>query len=238
MTSFGFPKQFDKNISFVVATFLTPKANKFLDWIDVDQLDWGELSMWVDDSILFNYQHKIDNYNWLTNLCRNANATFYVEKYMETSNNSNYVYLYSVLCENINAMSLLQKLTNNFTTKLEHINWKKLCKNKNAIPILNKITNNFTTNLNLIDWENLCKNENAVPIIKKFFPELNKKSFHHWTYICENPNCVELLNHVTNNFTEKLYLIDWTTLAENPYSIPLIQQHWENAKEYIYWNSF
>ena len=76
MTSLGFLQQFDKNVSFVIATFLTPKSYKFLDWIDAAQLDWDILSTWIDEDILIKNPRRI---NWLE-ISMNENATSLVYK--------------------------------------------------------------------------------------------------------------------------------------------------------------
>jgi hypothetical protein len=44
MTSIGFSKKFDKNVSSIIAEFITPKPYKFLDW-DI-------LHTWLNESML------------------------------------------------------------------------------------------------------------------------------------------------------------------------------------------
>jgi hypothetical protein len=125
--------------------------------------------------------------------------------------------------------------------KLSKYGWSNLSENKHAIPFLEHITQNFTTNLDKLDWKELSKNENAIHIVSR--PEfrdridlsylvLNKNAIDllkqilyamkiddisdtDWRNLCLKPHGVQLLEHLTCNFTKHLNKIDWTLLSGN-----------------------
>jgi hypothetical protein len=239
MTSFGFPLQFDKNVSYVVATFLTPKQYKFLDWIDQTKLNWANLSYWVDESIVKKNSTKID---WLNISC-NENAPFLIynifenkhffyqkieEKLMqkrspyytdvEKCNDDIRVILWGHLSENSSdvAMKILLKHP-------DKINWRMLSKNShpNAISILEQ-------NQDKIDWWNLCYNSGAIQLLKEktkdFTTNLDLVDRYN---LCTNPAAIDIIK-------KNPHLIDWVGLSRNPKSLHMFHQIIEQSR----WNRF
>jgi hypothetical protein len=203
MTSFGFPKQFDKNVSFVIATFLAPKPYKFLDWIDPAKLNWETLSGWVDQSILIKHPRKI---NWFA-ISINENATSLVYKmYQERQN------VYNHLEQSLNPFYYFMQANDG----LEECFWNGI----------NKNCSNFAMNLLLnhpdkINLEYLSGNSNPTAIT---LLEQNPNKID-WNELCLNPGAIHILNQRTKHFTTNIQLINWYNLCCNPSAIDIIKRN-------------
>lgn len=261
MTSFGFPKQFDKNVSSVIAKFVTPVPKRFLDWVETDKLDWYCVCKWVDDSILFDYKDNLTE-EQLYSICENENAIFFIEDRIENKTRNKLqrkqlsVIDWSLLSSNKNAIHILKK-------HRDQIFLHRLCLNENAIQWLSELTNNFTENMHRIDWTNFCKNKNAIPILERLIkenPKISKdlnwiqlsanpnaisllendyKSIN-FASLCKNPNAIPFLEKITNNFTKNMELIHWYNLTSNPNAVPILEKHWlqpnSNLPDKISWD--
>jgi len=251
MTSIGFTKQFDKNVSSIIAQFVTPIPKKFLNWIDTNKLDWYCVCRWVDDSILFDFQHKLIEEH-LYSLFMNENAIFFIEERIKNkmknslfrnqisvidwaflSSNKNAIHIlkqnkdqvfFHKLCRNENAIAWLGEITNNFTEKMYQIDWSNFCQNPNAVPIIEQLLQQNKTVIQNLNWTNLCKNPNAVDLCEKYL------SYTNFGHLCCNPNAIPLLQKLTKNFTNYINPVDLYKLTSNPNAISIIEQHWNKNK--------
>ena len=125
---------------------------KLRDWIDIDKLDYGELSNNLNAiELLKENKNKI---NW-TNLSNNPNA---IELLKENQDKINWSYLSS----NTNAISLLEENPNK-------IDWEVLSSNISAIELLKE-------NQDKIDWLQFSKNPNIFTYDYKKMKEKIKNS--------------------------------------------------------------
>jgi hypothetical protein len=222
MTSLGFPKPFDKNVSYVIVTFLTPKQYKFFDWVYhkdynnklIDQLNWQALNIFLPGSLLEKFPDRI-NYRFLS---LNPNAIDLIEKSLDTR-----------CCPRSGPSSLCDK-----------INWKYLCGNENAIHILKNPE--YKTKYNPeIDMNYLCANPNGIEMVIELkhlsttFSEhknpINLFNKNEISSLCANPNAIHLLNKLTNNFTSNTNYIDWEKLSGNPNAIDILLNNFNTQKE-------
>lgn len=214
MTSLGFPKPFDKNVSFVVATFLAPKQYKFLDWIDQTKLNWEKLSRWIDESILKTNHHKID---WFQ-ILRNKNAVSLIYKF---------------LCENTETINrILYKFLGNVRNMyLSSEGYKIFCEwsichalfRNSSNYALNKIlkyTNNFK---NISEYSWIYLSENTNPVIISLLEQNQDKI--NLCELCYNPAAIHILKQKTNNFTQNLDSIWFNCLNTNPAAIDIIKSN-------------
>jgi len=261
MTSFGFPKPFDKNVSSVIAKFVTPIPKRFLDWVETNKLDWYCVCKWVDDSILFDYKDKLTE-EQLYSVCANENAIFFIEDRIEIkmqnklqrkqlsvidwsllSSNKNAIHILKKykdqiflhrLCLNENAIDWICELTNNFTENMHKIDWTNFCKNKNAIPIIERLIKQNPKIVKDLSWMQLSANPNAISLLQNNYKNINFAS------LCENPNAIPFLKKKTNNFTQNMELIHWYSLTSNPNAIPIFKKHWlqpnSNLPDKISWD--
>jgi hypothetical protein len=257
MTSIGFPCKFDKNVSYVIATFLTPVPKDFVKWVPIHWFNWYVLSCDLEDWILqkyskcvfFNetlknknainfiqehlpyYVDQMGEKDW-TVLCQNENA---ISILSQRDENGNLIYRnkinWEVLCLNKNAIDLIKEFTCNMTKNLDKINIGYLCENENAIPLIREFTCNMTKNLDKIDMESLCRNQNAIDLIKEFTNNMkqNINSFDvKYMYGYEQAN--PFLEKFTNNRTKNVINISISSLCENENAICLIDEYVNNCK--------
>jgi len=270
MTTIGFSKKFDKDVSFLIAQFATPIPKKFVDWVPIDRLGlrnnqpihfnlqnldfehhrlWNMIALlisWVDDSILFDLDHKITHWE-LQELFTNKNAFYFIEHKINQLLKNNQLHLMktsrhiSLLCGNPIAIPILEKLTNNFTTCLDEISWPNLSHNINAVHVLGKkikqsnqkwnqllYQNNqkrIDHDHNVVCWELVCDNPNAVPLIEKYI----------------NKNCALCRQPLTSKSQSNFFCshFNWTGLCNNPNAVHLLQKRFkqnQNPRE-LFWNS-
>jgi hypothetical protein len=222
MTSIGFPNKFDKNVSFLIATFLVPKSRKLLDWIIPEKLDWELVIPNADLSILrkysncvqniglesFAYPHVVEYLEENLNLIRWKSLSWNQCAVHLLEQNKNKI-CWIRICENRAAIDLIREITNNMTVHTHQINFRRLCQNINAIPLIDTFTCNMEKNLNEIDVNLLSRNPNGIPLVESFInkSKLNKSKVN-WKYISENSNAVELLK-------QNIDRIDWREISSN-----------------------
>jgi hypothetical protein len=208
MTSFGFPLQFDKNVSYVIATFLTPKQYKFLDWIDQTKLNWETLSSWVDESILKKNSNKI---YWL-NVPANENAPSLVYDLFENRNN-----FYQKVEDNLlQQRPTMYKDIQGYKRCMNIALWIRL--NFNSSDVAIKI---LLKHANKIKWDVLSHNSHPIAI------SMLSQNQHKidWSNLCCNSGAIHLLKDKTKDFTTNLDLIDRYNLCTNPAAINIIEKH-------------
>lgn len=237
MTSFGFPLQFDKNVSYVIATFLTPKQYKFLDWIDQTQLNWDLLSCWIDESILKKNSTKID---WL-NIAGNENAPSLLYDLFENRYNF-YKKVEQKLLPQLHYFKTMEKRKESISQSLWHslndnssnvainlllkysdkICWDSLSGNPNSIAIFM-----LSQNQKEINWENLCFNSGAIPILKEKTKDFTiNLDLINWGYLCTNPSAIDIIKKNHQH-------IEWSMLTSNPAAMDMIMFP-ENIKKHKY----
>jgi hypothetical protein len=205
MTTFGFPQKFDKNVSFVIATFLTPKQYKFLDWIDQTKLDWENLSGWVDESILKKNSYKI---KW-EHIPSNENAPSLVYDLFENRNGV-YQKVEHRLLQERNYFKTIRKHKESISNNL----WKSLNSNSSnvAINLLLKYSDK-------ISWDFLSENTNPIAI---FMLSQNQEEIN-WETLCFNFAAIPILKEKTKDFTINLDLINWENLSSNQSAIDILK---------------
>jgi hypothetical protein len=194
---------------------------KLLDWIDVNKLDWNELSKnpnLIYDVILLKANFKkIDWYN----LMLNPNAIHLIEKHInehikkfQKKNPSKKIEPCCKtlnLSDNPNAIHILEAYP-------EIINWTRLFTNPNAIHLLEPhVLENFEKNQKMCltpfggySFQYLSENPNAIHILEANPDIIN------WTHLSKNPNAIHMLEKHPNR-------INWTWLSCNPKAIHLLE---------------
>lgn len=212
MSSIGFPKNFDKNVSNVIATFLTPIPHKFLTWIPIDKLDWHYLSSTLSVQMCAKYSDKIK----IESLVHNENAIEYIQHLIKKGQ----FIAFKELCENKNAIPILKQ-------NKQNIHWDYICSNENAIDLIREYTSNMTENLEDIDLEILCGNKNAIPLLEEFIDLcfVNKNKLN-WSEISKNENAFSILK-------KNLDRVDWLAACNNKILILLLQELKPKDLEYV-----
>lgn len=118
------------------------KHKVLLDWIDVDKLDWSNLSKNINATDLLKCY--IDKIDWIE-LSGNCNAIDLIKNNLDKI-------CWKRLSENINAISLIKN-------NLDKICWSKLSRNRSAIHILK-------CHMDKIDWSELSQNEMAISLLE------------------------------------------------------------------------
>jgi len=203
MTSIGFPCKFDKNVASIISLFLAPKPQKFLDWIDVNKLDWKVMSGRIDGSLLARYKHKIKYESFY----RNTNAVELIEDFVRT----NHVVDWKDISQNPTLIHILEK-------NKDKIDWKHLSYNENAVDLIKEFTCNMTINLEYIDLDGLCSNAKASDLIEKY---INDSIFNinqiNWIYVSAFSTTVEFL-------FQHLDRVDWKQASWNKNITLLLQK--------------
>tara|TARA_B110000483_G_C18191042_1_gene540968 strand:+ start:1655 stop:2488 length:834 start_codon:yes stop_codon:yes gene_type:complete len=213
---------FDENIIYIILKYyweLLDKRKVLLDWIDINKLNWDNLSKNYNaiDLLKENY----DKINW-ENLSMNYNALFILYKNI---NKVSYIGLIKNKNKNIEKDIFFKKL--NEKTKLYYIknkpsinllknnlnvlnyfketDWKNLSSNCDAISILEN-------NKDKIDWSILSTNENAIDLLEENQDKIN------WRLLSGNKNAINLLK----NNKDK---INWFNLSGNPSAINILKEN-------------
>lgn len=223
---------FDDNIIILIFNFI--KFQYILrDFINLNLLNWDNLSLNINSIDLFKNNKYINNLN-IENICKNQNKhisdiiyklniniIIFFKKYNKLlMNNSNYIDLikenidkidWNEFSNNTNGIEILEKHKNK-------INWSNLSKNKNAI-------NLFKNKIHFIDFNNFLLNPNINYFINKLYinledfydiNDINLKYKLNWKLISEN--CKNI------NFLEKNYkYINWSKISSNIEAILLIE---------------
>ena len=188
---------------------------KLKDWIPLDKLNWGFLSLNPDAIELL--KENPDKIEWIW-LSSNPNAIELLKEKIDEENKMDKEYLkklpsnkkidYSNLSENVNSIELLRENPKN-------INWMRLSANPSAIGLLK-------ANLEKIHWRQLSRNINAMELLEDNLGKIN------WTALARNPNnrAIELLKANPKK-------IDWIQLSKNPAAIKLLKK----KPNYIDWHS-
>jgi len=140
-------------------TYYVSDIYKLRDWIDIDKINWSNLSR--NPSAIHMLKGKHQFYITWYNLSRNPNAIDLLEQNFDKIN-------WNYLSENPNAIHILEQ---NF----DKIYWYFLSGNPNAIHILEQ-------NFDKINWHILSKNSNAIHILEENMDKIN------WHYLSRNPN--------------------------------------------------
>lgn len=253
MSSLGFPKQFDNNVAFLVAAFLTPHVYKFHEWVyktqiqnsqtkptkkslkHLDKMNWCVLSESLPISLLTKFKRKIV---WQC-LARNQNAIELIENHVDKvfwcalSANPKAIHIlekhkyrinFHYLCSNINGMNLLLEAIETSRYKLGRYDWMSLCDNPNAIPLLKKLTNNFTCNTENVRWPRLSLNPNAIEIIVENFDKIE------WWSLSQNLNLCKFMEMLNPSQKEiAICKLDWYDVSMNPNAIELLVQNFDKV---------
>lgn len=218
MNSIGFSHKFDKNVSSIIALFLTPKQYKFLDWIDQNKLNWIYLSSWVDESIL----KKNANYiQWLY-ICMNENASSLIQLLLQ-NNKCKQLFLKELLHFQQHFDTYFGYHDANDVVMSEYV-WDELSHNSSQFAI-----NLLENNPQKINWNYLSYNSHPRAIS---WLEQNPHKIN-WDNLCSNPNAIHILNEKTKNFTINLHFIDWYNLSSNPNAISILEKN----RYHIKWES-
>jgi hypothetical protein len=220
MTSLGFPKQFDKNVSFVISEFLVEKQYKFLEWIDLDKLEWKFTVQWLPESLLEKYIDKVNHHSCWDCVCLNEHAIRFIEKYSDTLHSSqsdkiNWYYL----AQNRNATHLLKLKDAKLFTEIQLAG---IFSNPNAIEFIEKHYNKLRLNDSLLN--SLCLNTN--PKVHYLLESVGVEHFtqNTWRILSGNEFAFDTLQRITNNFTQYVERLDWKELSRNPRAIELLSR--------------
>jgi len=221
MTSIGFPYQFNKNVSFVIATFLSKPVYKFLDWIEVEKLsNWKLLTHWLDESMIEKYLDVIEARDCWDFLCYNPNAISIIEKNLkkiqwvdDNSKKYNWDKSWINLIKNKNTNHLLGLGCKHFNS----YHWAKVSSTSNNIEFME-------TNINKLSLELLCYNPNPEVhyLIEKI--GIEKLDQYCWQRLSKNEHAIQFLEHITNQFTTNLEKIDWHWLSCNKNAVHILKQ--------------
>jgi hypothetical protein len=197
---------------------------KLLDWIDIDKLNWEELS--ENPNAIHLLEQNQDKIDW-DNLSRNPNAVFLLEQNQDKID-------WDTLSCNPNALSILERNEDKISwnrfcqgdrkksiagaaaisfleRNLDKSDWSNLSHNPNAIHLLEQ-------NQEKINWYNLCMNTNAVHLLEQNPDKID------WNYLCSN-NCPRAVRLIEKNL-DKLAIADWVyNISRNPYAIHLIEKN-------------
>jgi len=188
---------------------------KLKDWIEIQKIDWYNLSLNPNAiNLLLKNQDKI---NW-DNFSLNPNAINILLENFDKINIRNFV-------QNDNLLEAFDNIK-------DKINWLdyiiSLSKNKNSQKIFNKHTNYFKINgLLSCFYEEVINNvKYNISLIKDVNELLEFKNEIDWKSFSANPTTIDYLIKNPNK-------IDWNYLSLNPNGIKLL----ENNPEKINWNN-
>jgi len=219
---------------------------KLLDWIDIDKLDWVELSR--NPNAIHLLEQNPDKICW-KHLSRNPNAVFLLEQNQDKID-------WAMLSRNPHALSILEinKARINWAGFLEGDRiksiagahaisfleqqanrgfffpwlWGSLSHNPNAIHLLEQ-------NQKKINWWNLSMNTNAVHLLEQNQDKID------WNYLCgnKNPRAIHLieknLDQLNPTYDGDQAHQDWSYgISRNPSAIHLIEKNldkieWRNV---------
>jgi hypothetical protein len=147
-----------------------PYVLKLRDWIDINKLNWTELTQNPNSIKLL--EENIDKIDWFY-LSNNPNAIHLIKKYIGLK------HLDMGLLSTNSSPGIIELFRENKKLK---IHWKLLSLNTSpdAIKLIEK-------NLWKIDWYYLSKNENAITILEKNLKFVDFKNFS------KNPCAVPIL---------------------------------------------
>jgi hypothetical protein len=217
---------------------------KLRDWIDINNLNWKELSLNPHSAIIQIFQDNIDNID-IENLSYNSNPQM-IELFDLVNAKDNYpeqYFVYLSLSNDDNLELIEDELNNNPDN--EFIPWGFLTENKNnkAIQLLEKYKdkigwhylsgNENTKAIKLteailemnpdsldINWYLLSKNSNAMRILKKYQNKIN------WYYLClnENKEAIQMIeNELEINPNDNKII--WGNLSQNSQAIHLLKKY-------------
>lgn len=184
-------------------SMLDGKHKVLLDWIDIDKLDWSNLSK--NKNAIDLLKCHIDKINW-TELSENCNAISLIKSNLDKI-------CWKRLSENCNAISLIQD-------NLDKISWSKLSRNPSAIHLLK-------CNLDRIDWSELSQNEMAISLLEnrlKYEKLLSDVEYLHlpynkklnWFSLANNKAATKILK---NNLDES----EFSSLMFNQYIVYILE---------------
>jgi len=205
-----------------------PKSKILLDWIDINKLNWDNLSKNYNaiDLLKENY----DKINW-ENLSMNYNALYILHKNINKVSciglikNKNKNIEKDIFFKKLNEKTKLYYIKNkpsinllknnlNVLNYFKEADWKNLSSNCDAISILEN-------NKDKIDWSILSTNENAIDLLEENQNKIN------WRLLSGNKNAINLLK----NNKDK---INWFNLSGNPSAINILKEN----EDKIVWKIF
>jgi hypothetical protein len=228
---------FDENVIHIILTAywknLKNKYKDLVDWINIDKLNWEQLSSNPNAIYLLEIRNEFENclsikaYNNLRdkicwdNLSLNPNAIELLTNNKDKLDKKALLFLFGhgliTFFKNEDDIDKIWDLINNDEYNNKDVEklliyWGDLSKNPNAIELL-------TNNQDKICWYELTKNPNAIDLLK------NNQDKIYWDNLCLNPNAIELL---TNNQDK----IDWDNLCLNPNAIDLLKENQDEIDWY------
>lgn len=210
---------FDDNI--IILIFNSIKFQYILrDFINLNLLNWDNLSLNINSIDLFKNNKYINNLN-IENLCKNQNKHISDIIYKLNINIIIFFKKYNkLLMNNSNYIDLIKE-------NIDKIDWNEFSNNTNGIEILEK-------HKNKINWSNLSKNKNAINLFK------NKIHFIDFNNFLLNPNINYFINKLYINLEDFYdindinlkYKLDWKLISENCKNINFLEKNYK----YINWS--
>jgi hypothetical protein len=202
---------------------------KLLDWIDIDKLNWVELSK--NPNAIHLLEQNQDKIDWKY-LSRNPNAVFLLEQNQDKID-------WDMLSYNPYALSILEK-------NKDKINWDRFCEGDRIKSIagaraisflernLDKLKDLGAANGWCLEWwwGDLSCNPNAIHLLEQNQEEIS------WPNLSTNINAIHLLEQNPD-------WIDWNYLCgnDNPRAIHLIEKNldqlndtWDGDQAYQDWS--
>jgi hypothetical protein len=220
MTSIGFPKQFDKNVSSIISLFLSPKPQKFLDWVKTEKLERKALLLVLNEQMLMKYltrfnkiANKIANKRNEFCCCHNNDIPICMNGNVQISYSQRQIFMtledWYMILRNPHTIGIIQD-------NIDLVDWKVICYNENAIPLIQNFINTAPENIDKLNWSVLCSNPNAIPIIEQFIND----SRINWSTLSSNKHAIPLISQ-----PEHYCKINWNALSKNENAIHLLEQN-------------
>ena len=216
------------------------------DWIPIEKLDWGKLSLNINAvKLLDENPNNIDWRNLPGN--RNPYAIDLIKKYAIDNKELEDNIDWEILSCNPNAIDLLET---QIKKDIDSISWYLLAENPEAIGILKKYREK-------IIWNVISSNPNAIDLLKekwgeeKYLMKTNRPQYNQlkdfenivaWNVLSGNKGAIDLLREKINKESllsqEEYELLEynekiaWVNLSENPEAIDLLEKN----KDKIVWS--
>ena len=209
------------------------------DWIPIEKLDWGKLSLNINAvKLLDENPNNIDWRNLPGN--RNPYAIDLIKKYAIDNKELEDNIDWNILSCNPNAIDLLET---QIKKDIDSISWYLLAENPEAIGILKKYREK-------IIWNVLSSNPNAIDLLRekweeeKYLMKTNRPQYNQlkdfenivaWNVLSGNKGAIDLLREKIKmekdmpsseyELLEDTEKINWGSLSENPEVIKLLEEN-------------
>jgi hypothetical protein len=226
MTSIGFPQKFDKNVASIIAEYVTPKPQKFLDWILVPKLKLYSLCHWLDESLLEQFIGKFNKRCWMA-VFSNPNTIGMIETHIDKlksfllDDSTTSWKARQSICSNVSANHILSQLN------IEREYHERQLLEKLSVHEAFKELGNKNKQLYFCTTKSIFENSESIKLIEILLLHINKESKESaWANISRNPIAIHLLSqrdeHGVEQNPDKIH---WEYLSANLRAMHLLERY-------------